>query len=290
MRLILYRLLLLYCALWILFGVSIIIFWRFLITLIGFYTVLNPSGLEGVEVHIHQLTYAADLIRGVQLTWAYPQNKQMALMDSTLNQWPVLVVFRCCSPYRKVTKNPTQYHISFHVWFLHFSAPLADHWCLLCRSPCVPPIPCCDRLHRGCSPSIHVHPSPSVTPVWHHCPDFLPICLSFGPVMRLHLPPVGLMLSRCDRSHVNLQVSPLPSSPGSCSLPSSSQLCWKCKCVCGSSGGWSRYLWTQDPWRCCRISSPLHVASSASLPRFLSRCQSLRKWELCGPRKENQNW
>lgn len=70
-------------------------------------------------------------------------------------------------------------------------------------------------------------------------PDFLPTGLSFRPFPRPRLPPVGLMFFRCDRSRVNLQVSPSSVSAGSRSLPSSSRRCWKCKCVCRSSSGWS---------------------------------------------------
>lgn len=97
-------------------------------------------------------------------------------------------------------------------------------------------VPCCDRLHRGCSPSIHfcpslrTSPSPSAAPFWHHQPDFLPIRLSLRPFPRLCLPPLSLMSFRCDRSRVKLQVSALSVCAGSRSLPSSSQRCWKCKC------------------------------------------------------------
>lgn len=70
-------------------------------------------------------------------------------------------------------------------------------------------VPCCDRLHRGCSPSIHFcpsprsSPSPSVAPFRHRRPDSLPIRLSVSVRCRVPTsPPVGLTLVRCDRSRV----------------------------------------------------------------------------------------
>lgn len=205
-------------------------------------------------------------------------------MNLTLNQFPVLVGFGCCSPYRKVKK--TQHNI--------ISPRLVSSFlCTSCRSlvsVCVVLSVCRQyRVVTGCTEA-PLPPSTSILlpPSFQFdtsAPTFCRSASGSVPVLLLHLPPVDLMLSRCDRSHVNLRVSPLSSSPGSCSLPSSSQLCWKCKCVYGSSGGVERrYLGTQDLRRCCRISSPLHVASSASqIPQLLRKFEKVRTlWILKG--------
>lgn len=172
---------------------------------------------------------------------------QFSRGSSRLWRWPCndSSCYLGCSPYRKVgkKKKKRQYHIFPSGLFI--SVHIVQNGGVCFRpSLCLLTILCCDRLHRGCSPSIHFcpslrsSPSPSVAPFWHRRPDSLPIHLPFCPIPRLRQPPVGLMFFRCDRSRVNLQVSPLSISACSRSLPSSSQWFRKCKCVHRSSRGW----------------------------------------------------